>query len=39
MLLKGLRMVVDIRVTHGCALVGDFTRAVGECKDVAKAQT
>ena len=42
-LLKGLRMVgcpciMEIRGTQGCALVGDPARAVGECRDVAKAQ-
>ena len=29
---------VEIRGTQGCALVGDPARAVGECRDVAKAQ-
>ena len=30
--------IVEIRGTQGCALVGDPARAVGECRDVAKAQ-
>ena len=30
---------MEIRGTHGCALVGDPARAVGECRDVAKGTT
>ena len=32
------RAVVEIRGTYGSALVRDTERAVGECRDVAKAQ-
>ena len=35
---NGCPCIVEIRGTQGCALVGDPTRAVGECRDVAKAQ-
>ena len=35
---NGYPCIVEIRGTQGCALVGDPTRAVGECRDVAKAQ-
>ena len=35
---NGCPCIVEIRGTHGCALVGDPARAVGECRDVAKAQ-
>ena len=35
---NGCPCIVDIRGTQGCALVGDPARAVGECRDVAKAQ-
>ena len=41
-LLKGLRMVARAlwrsEARRVCALVGDPARAVGECRDVAKAQ-
>ena len=41
-LIKGIKngwpCIVEIRGTQGCALVGDPARAVGECRDVAKAQ-
>ena len=41
-LVKGIKngwpCIVEIRGTQGCALVGDPARAVGECRDVAKAQ-
>ena len=30
--------IVEIRGTQGCAMVGVPARAVGECRDVAKAQ-
>ena len=40
--IKGIKndspWIVEIRGTQGCALVGDPARAVGECRDVAKAQ-
>ena len=36
---NGCPCIVEIRGTQGCALVGDPARAVGECRDVAKAQT
>ena len=35
---NGCPFIVEIRGTQGCALVGDPARAVGECRDVAKAQ-
>ena len=35
---NGCPCIVEIRSTQGCALVGDPARAVGECRDVAKAQ-
>ena len=35
---NGYPCIVEIRGTQGCALVGDPARAVGECRDVAKAQ-
>ena len=35
---NGWPCIVDIRGTQGCALVWDPARAVGECRDVAKAQ-
>ena len=35
---NGCPCIVEIRGTQGCALVGDPARAVGECRDVAKAQ-
>ena len=35
---NGCLCIVEIRGTQGCALVGDPARAVGECRDVAKAQ-
>ena len=35
---NGCPCIVEIRGTQGCALVGDPSRAVGECRDVAKAQ-
>ena len=35
---NGCPCIVEIRGTQGCALVGDHARAVGECRDVAKAQ-
>ena len=35
---NGWSCIVEIRGTQGCALVGDPARAVGECRDVAKAQ-
>ena len=35
---NGCPCIVEIRGTRGCALVGDPARAVGECRDVAKAQ-
>ena len=35
---NGWPCIVEIRGTQGCALVGDPARAVGECRDVAKAQ-
>ena len=35
---NGCSCIVEIRGTQGCALVGDPARAVGECRDVAKAQ-
>ena len=35
---NGCPCIVDIRGTQGWALVGDPARAVGECRDVAKAQ-
>ena len=42
LLIKGIKngcpCIVEIRGTQGCALVGDPARAVGECRDVAKAQ-
>ena len=34
----GCPCIVEIRGTQGCALVADPARAVGECRDVAKAQ-
>ena len=34
---NGCPCIVEIRGTQGCALVGDPARAVGECRDVAKA--
>ena len=41
-IIKGIKIgcpgIVEIRGTQGCALVGDPARAVGECRDVAKAQ-
>ena len=36
---NGCPCIVEIRGTQGCALVGDPARAVGECRDVAKAQS
>ena len=35
---NGCPCIVEIRGTQGCALVGDPARAVGEYRDVAKAQ-
>ena len=35
---NGCPCIVGIRGMQGCALVGDPARAVGECRDVAKAQ-
>ena len=35
---NGCPCIVEIWGTQGCALVGDPARAVGECRDVAKAQ-
>ena len=35
---NGCPCIVEIRGTQGCALVGDPARAIGECRDVAKAQ-
>ena len=35
---NGCPCIVEIRGTQGCALVGDPARAVGECRDLAKAQ-
>ena len=35
---NGCPCIVEIRGTQGCALVGDPARAVGKCRDVAKAQ-
>ena len=35
---NGCPCIVEIRDTQGCALVGDPAGAVGECRDVAKAQ-
>ena len=35
---NGCPCIVEIRGTQGCALVEDPARAVGECRDVAKAQ-
>ena len=35
---NGCPCIVEIRGTQGCAFVGDPARAVGECRDVAKAQ-
>ena len=35
---NGCPCIAEIRGTQGCALVGDPARAVGECRDVAKAQ-
>ena len=35
---NGCPCIVEIKGTQGCALVGDPARAVGECRDVAKAQ-
>ena len=35
---NGCPCIVEIRGTQSCALVGDPARAVGECRDVAKAQ-
>ena len=35
---NGCPCIVEIRGTQGCALVRDPARAVGECRDVAKAQ-
>ena len=35
---NGWPCIVEIRGTQGCALVGDPARAVGECRDVAKAK-
>ena len=35
---NGCPCIVEIRGTQGCALVGDPARAVGWCRDVAKAQ-
>ena len=35
---NGCPCIVEIRGTQGFALVGDPARAVGECRDVAKAQ-
>ena len=35
---NGCPCIVEIRGMQGCALVGDPARAVGECRDVAKAQ-
>ena len=35
---NGCPCIVEISGTQGCALVGDPARAVGECRDVAKAQ-
>ena len=35
---NGCPCIVEIRGTQGCALVGDPARAVGECRDIAKAQ-
>ena len=34
----GCLCIVEIRGKQGCALVGDHAQAVGECRDVAKAQ-
>ena len=35
---NGCPRIVEIRGMQGCPLVGDTARAVGECRDVAKAQ-
>ena len=35
---NGFPCIMEIRGTQGCALVGVSARAVGECRDVAKAQ-
>ena len=35
---NGCPCIAEIRGTQGCALVGNPARAVGECRDVAKAQ-
>ena len=35
---NGCPCIVEIRGTQGCALVGDPARAVGQFRDVAKAQ-
>ena len=35
---NGCPCIVEIRGMQGCALVGDPARAVGSCRDVAKAQ-
>ena len=39
--IKGIEIgcpgIVEIRGTQGCALVGDPARALGECRDIAKA--
>ena len=35
---NGCPCIVEIRGTQGCALFGDPARAVGECRDVVKAQ-
>ena len=35
---NGWPCIVEIRGTQGCVLDGDSARAVGECRDVAKAQ-
>ena len=35
---NGCLCIVEIRGTQVCALVRDPARAVGECRDVAKAQ-
>ena len=35
---NGCQCIVEIRGMQGCALVGDPAWAVGECRDVAKAQ-
>ena len=35
---NGCPCIVEIRGTQGCALVGDPARAVGECREVTKAQ-